>query len=96
MNTIGTFDLNVGEISKAILKKAGKKIQEEIKSNKRSVATSGDIFVTAGHNLDCTEVYHTVCPFSSDPGATKVALISIIQHTVMPVTICDNSCSFFL
>lgn len=97
VNTIaGNLELNVGEISKAILKKAGNAIQEEIKRKKRSFATSGEIFITAGHFLKCKEVYHTVCPSSSKPGAAEVALILIIQNTVMPVTVCDNSVFFFL
>ncbi|XP_055746497.1 protein mono-ADP-ribosyltransferase PARP9-like isoform X2 [Salvelinus fontinalis] len=60
VNTISSnLDLSSGAISKAILGKAGKGIQEEISKcyNKYS-----DVIETTGHKLSCNYVYHTICP----------------------------------
>ncbi|XP_064806772.1 protein mono-ADP-ribosyltransferase PARP9 isoform X2 [Oncorhynchus masou masou] len=60
VNTISSnLDLSSGAISKAILGEAGKGIQVEISNyyNKYS-----DVIETAGHNLSCSYVYHTICP----------------------------------
>ncbi|KAI5628551.1 poly [ADP-ribose] polymerase 9 [Silurus asotus] len=62
VNTIGAdLDLSSGQVSAAILNKAGRRIQEEIRSLKFGYISEGDIIPTTGHNLDCKEVYHTVC-----------------------------------
>lgn len=82
MNTIApSLDLDVGEISKAILNKAGRKIQEEIESKKRSIAKNGEIYVTRGYYLNCAEVYHTICASHSEPRAREVVLISVVPHS---------------
>ncbi|XP_051564336.1 protein mono-ADP-ribosyltransferase PARP9-like [Myxocyprinus asiaticus] len=75
VNTIGNdFNLSQGNISKAILKKAGKKIQEEIFRNKwhHGVAKNGEIYVTRGHNLNCKFVHHSVCASRSDHNAKEI------------------------
>ncbi|XP_077071696.1 protein mono-ADP-ribosyltransferase PARP9 [Siphateles boraxobius] len=61
VNTISTDrNLSQGEISKAILKKAGRKIQDEISSIKNSTSFSGGVlYMTHGHDLKCLAVYHT-------------------------------------
>lgn len=71
VNTIAAdCNLSLGLISKAILKKAGKKIQEEILRRKNNNSTN--IFVTSGHNLNCKAVYHTVCEPRTGFKATKI------------------------
>ncbi|XP_003962141.2 protein mono-ADP-ribosyltransferase PARP9 isoform X1 [Takifugu rubripes] len=49
---------NSGQISRAILKKAGPKMEEELKSTR---AANGSIITTGPYNLHCTEVYHALC-----------------------------------
>lgn len=62
MNTISSdLDLSYGAISKAILQKAGKGIQEEI-SKCYNYNKYGDVIETTGHKLSCRFVYHTICP----------------------------------
>nr|XP_015213974.1 PREDICTED: poly [ADP-ribose] polymerase 9 isoform X2 [Lepisosteus oculatus] len=58
--TSASLDLNIGEISKAILEKAGKQLQQEVKRQKYS-ASPGDVIRTRGFRLDCDYVYHAVC-----------------------------------
>ncbi|XP_029620540.1 protein mono-ADP-ribosyltransferase PARP9 isoform X2 [Salmo trutta] len=62
VNTISSnLDLSYGAISKAILGKAGKGIQEEI-SKCYNYNKYGDVIETTGHKLSCSFVYHTICP----------------------------------
>ncbi|KAF7709883.1 hypothetical protein HF521_016733 [Silurus meridionalis] len=62
VNTIGAdLQLSSGQVSAALLNKAGRRIQEEIRTLKYGYISEGDILETSGHNLDCKEVYHTVC-----------------------------------
>lgn len=49
-------DLAKGEISYALLKKAGHRMQDEIQS-----AQGKHIIITKGYNLKCEEVFHTFC-----------------------------------
>ncbi|KAG1959852.1 protein mono-ADP-ribosyltransferase PARP9 [Pimephales promelas] len=61
VNTISTScKLDQGEISKAILKKAGRKIQDEIyKTKMYTLFSTGVLYITRGHDLKCEAVYHT-------------------------------------
>ncbi|XP_036396903.1 protein mono-ADP-ribosyltransferase PARP9 [Megalops cyprinoides] len=60
VNTISpALCLSEGAISKAILKKAGDKIQNEIKLH--HCKGFGDVIETNGYDLNCSCVYHTVC-----------------------------------
>lgn len=62
MNTIGhDLDLSKGHVSQALLKKAGQKLQQEIKRTKRGYISEGEVIETSGCNLNCNKVYHTVC-----------------------------------
>ncbi|PWA26198.1 hypothetical protein CCH79_00013734 [Gambusia affinis] len=49
--------LNIGEISKAILEKAGYEIQKEM----YKAVKKGNIYCTNGYNLKCKQVYHAIC-----------------------------------
>lgn len=72
MNTIATNrDLSQGEISKAILNKAGKKIQDEIYKKSPVHFSGGDLYVTKAYGLKCKAVYHTALA----DAALKVDLI---------------------
>ncbi|KAK9537953.1 hypothetical protein VZT92_005523 [Zoarces viviparus] len=51
-------DLSSGVISKALLKKAGRKMQEEI----IEALVKGHVITTKAYMLDCKEVFHTLCP----------------------------------
>lgn len=60
-------NLDNGEISKAILQKAGKKMQEEFKHAPRQ----GHVIVTQAYQLQCKKVFHTFCmskPFFQQVG----------------------------
>ncbi|KAG7331495.1 hypothetical protein KOW79_005464 [Hemibagrus wyckioides] len=62
VDTIGQdLNLSSGQVSCALLKKAGQKMQEEIKQFKHGLASEGDIIATSGFYLSCKEVYHIVC-----------------------------------
>ncbi|XP_007231225.3 protein mono-ADP-ribosyltransferase PARP14 [Astyanax mexicanus] len=68
VNTISEDgDLSSGAVSKALLGAAGPQLQSEASSHLDSFGSSklnyGDIVVTAGYNLNCQRVFHTVCPF---------------------------------
>ncbi|XP_061579916.1 protein mono-ADP-ribosyltransferase PARP9 [Cololabis saira] len=74
-------DLNLtgGQISAAILKKAGHGMQKEIER----VQKKGKIIITGGYNLNCKKVYHTFCIRNAEAGASKVLLQSVKEclHT---------------
>lgn len=94
VNTISdNLDLSMGLISRAIFKKAGKKIQEEIYRYRKNLVTSGDIFITKGHNLNCAEVYHTVCALRSGIGAEKI-LSRVVHNCLMNSASAYKSISF--
>lgn len=76
VNTISEErDLNQGLISKAIYKKAGSNIQIEIKS----AAKRGNIICTRAHNLNCKEVYHTICTGRSRSHSEWATLEQILR-----------------
>ncbi|XP_062288430.1 protein mono-ADP-ribosyltransferase PARP9 [Scomber scombrus] len=50
-------NLRIGQISKALLEKAGPNLQMEI----NSVKQTGNVFVTSPQSLRCRAVYHTFC-----------------------------------
>ncbi|XP_029540687.1 protein mono-ADP-ribosyltransferase PARP9 isoform X1 [Oncorhynchus nerka] len=65
VNTIsGELNLSSGAISQAICQEAGEGIQKEIFRNGNS-KSYGDVIETKGHNLLCTYVYHTICPYKN-------------------------------
>ncbi|XP_068561273.1 protein mono-ADP-ribosyltransferase PARP9 isoform X2 [Cebidichthys violaceus] len=55
-------DLRVGEISKALLEKAGGQMQEEIKK----APQKGHVITTKPYKLHCKEVFHTFCPSAAE------------------------------
>uniref|UniRef100_A0A3Q0R704 Macro domain-containing protein n=1 Tax=Amphilophus citrinellus TaxID=61819 RepID=A0A3Q0R704_AMPCI len=61
-------DLNSGQVSKALLKKAGQRMQSEI----RSAPRTKHIIITNAYNLQCKEVYHTFCINNGQEASHKV------------------------
>ncbi|XP_068602598.1 protein mono-ADP-ribosyltransferase PARP9 [Brachionichthys hirsutus] len=57
VNTTFNRDLNSGQISKALLRKAGPELQKEM----RTAPMQGNVIVTNAYGLQCKEVYHTLC-----------------------------------
>lgn len=78
VNTIAAdCNLSMGLISKAILNKAGSKIQDEITRKQFSISTN--IYVTKGYNLNCEAVYHTVCAARSDHRASQTLYTVVLE-----------------
>ncbi|KAM3835915.1 protein mono-ADP-ribosyltransferase PARP9 [Diretmus argenteus] len=53
------LDLSVGQISGALLARAGFKMQKEIRERKPAYGPC--VYVTKSYGLQCKQVYHTVC-----------------------------------
>ncbi|XP_029314246.1 LOW QUALITY PROTEIN: protein mono-ADP-ribosyltransferase PARP9 [Cottoperca gobio] len=51
-------DLNIGQISKALLQRAGHEMQQEM----RKASSAGLVVITKPYKLKCKQVYHTFCP----------------------------------
>ncbi|KAK5611703.1 hypothetical protein CRENBAI_011808 [Crenichthys baileyi] len=86
-------DLSLGQISKAILKKAGSEIQKEIN---RAVQKS-NIICTQGYGLNCKEVYHTTCTMKNrgqENLANKSLHSSVFECLVTAANAHHNSISF--
>ncbi|XP_041529394.1 protein mono-ADP-ribosyltransferase PARP14-like [Microtus oregoni] len=64
INSIHTdLSLNKGHISKALLEKAGPKLQKELNEEGQGVSVkAGTILQTSGCNLNCHHVFHVVAP----------------------------------
>lgn len=57
VNTTSKQNWNTGQISKALLKKAGTKMEDEL----NTASMNGYLMVTKPYKLNCKEVYHTFC-----------------------------------
>ncbi|XP_048050024.1 protein mono-ADP-ribosyltransferase PARP9 isoform X1 [Megalobrama amblycephala] len=96
VNTIAKdCDLSRGEVSKAILNKAGRKIQDEINRQRYSGKgyTGADLYETKGYDLKCRAVFHTVCAFRSDPNAEKI-LFKGVSECLRKAALNHTSISF--
>ncbi|XP_074157489.1 protein mono-ADP-ribosyltransferase PARP14 isoform X2 [Sminthopsis crassicaudata] len=62
--------LNSGQLSVALLKKAGPELQEELNALREMAVKTGSILRTRGYNLGCMFVLHVVAP-NWDDGAGK-------------------------
>ncbi|XP_061082729.1 protein mono-ADP-ribosyltransferase PARP9 isoform X2 [Conger conger] len=70
VNTISQdLNLSMGNVSTAILKKAGSKIQKDISSHSPRSPQFGDVIETRGHMLHSQKVYHTICSSSEGQGS---------------------------
>lgn len=69
VNTISSErDLSIGQISNALLQKAGKRMQQEI----LYAPLKGYVIATKPYNLLCKEVYHTCCTEKGKTAAQQV------------------------
>lgn len=68
VNTASKCYWKSGEISKAILRKAGREMEREL----GKVSANDLVMVTKAYNLSCKEVYHIVCPDSQDDNSAQV------------------------
>ncbi|XP_074070757.1 protein mono-ADP-ribosyltransferase PARP14-like isoform X1 [Macrotis lagotis] len=68
VNSISSdFPLNGGELSQAILKKAGPSLQEELNAvGKRMELKKGSVLLTSGCNLNCIFILHALIPVWDD------------------------------
>uniref|UniRef100_A0A3Q2CMM6 Poly [ADP-ribose] polymerase 9-like n=1 Tax=Cyprinodon variegatus TaxID=28743 RepID=A0A3Q2CMM6_CYPVA len=80
-------NLSTGQISSAILKKAGSKIQKEMFTAKRT----GNVICTKGYQLNCKEVFHTICTVK---GSCKILFDATWECLLNAQKSCHNSISF--
>ncbi|XP_054908743.1 protein mono-ADP-ribosyltransferase PARP9 [Poeciliopsis prolifica] len=71
-------ELNQGQISKAILHKAGYEIQKEM----AKAVKKGNIYCTKSYRLKCKEVYHAICTEKSRTSAGSVASQQLLHDSV--------------
>uniref|UniRef100_A0A8B8E811 Poly [ADP-ribose] polymerase n=1 Tax=Crassostrea virginica TaxID=6565 RepID=A0A8B8E811_CRAVI len=57
-STDKSLDLSLGAISRSLLRAAGDSIQNECRLNHRNGIQPGEVVITKGGNLQCTQVYH--------------------------------------
>lgn len=74
VNTADKASWYSGQISSAILTKAGPKMEQELEST--NVANK-NIIITKPYNLHCTEVYHTLCTERSSDNADQVVWLCV-------------------
>lgn len=68
VNTASKYCWKSGEVSRAILRKAGWEMERELEK-----ASAHDFIITTkAYKLSCKEVYHTVCPESLDDNSAQV------------------------
>ncbi|XP_056103819.1 protein mono-ADP-ribosyltransferase PARP14-like [Rhinichthys klamathensis goyatoka] len=75
------LDLSKGAVSKALLQTAGYQLQSEIHRAAHSNNLNyGEMVITDGYNLNCSKVFHVVCPMwnGGEDSADRV-LIQIIR-----------------
>lgn len=100
VNTIApNCDLSQGLISRAILMKAGNKIQDEINKKKHTTPSLArvNLYTTNGYNLKCSAVFHTVCTHRSESKAEQVDFIfisNLAHNLICPNCLNTNSMSF--
>ena len=76
-STTKTLKLNEGAVSKSLLKKGGKSIQQECSSKYSDGISEGDIAITSGGKLQCKKIYHTYLP-PWNGGKNKMVLLKNI------------------
>ncbi|XP_074514243.1 protein mono-ADP-ribosyltransferase PARP9 isoform X2 [Sebastes fasciatus] len=68
-------NLSSGEISKALLQKAGKEMQQEI----QNAPQKGHVITTKPYRLPCKEVYHTRCTAKWSDGSRQILFQSVLE-----------------
>ncbi|XP_076023923.1 protein mono-ADP-ribosyltransferase PARP9 [Genypterus blacodes] len=90
VNTVGSRDLSVGEISKALSQKAGREMQNEM----YKCHGSDHVLFTKGYNLRCKQVFHTVCTASGGYKATMILSKAVTECLWMAVSNKHKSIAF--
>lgn len=88
VNTVSqTLQLGNGPLSRAILQKAGPKLQEELYAVKQgTVEKIGSIFITSGCNLNSQTVFHVVAPtWDNAAGRSQQIMANIIKKCLATV-----------
>ncbi|XP_044108150.1 protein mono-ADP-ribosyltransferase PARP15-like isoform X4 [Neovison vison] len=88
VNTVSqTLQLGNGPLSRAILQKAGPKLQEELYAVKQgAVEKIGSIFITSGCKLNCQAVFHVVAPkWDNAAGRSQQIMANIIKKCLATV-----------
>lgn len=81
VNTITpSLDLSYGAVAKAILKKAGNKLQKEVWTYSRKCKW-GDVLKTKGYDLSSEFVYHVLC--ADRTSGIKVEQVCDIQYNLL-------------
>ncbi|KAM8855351.1 protein mono-ADP-ribosyltransferase PARP9 isoform 1-T2 [Spinachia spinachia] len=76
VNTISQdLSLNRGQISKALLAGAGSKLQEEL----YSAPHKGLVIPTKGYQLQCKQVFHTICLVKENTSAEQIFYKSVLE-----------------
>ncbi|KAM9347667.1 protein mono-ADP-ribosyltransferase PARP9 [Symphorus nematophorus] len=75
VNTTYDRDLSKGQISNAVLQKAGHKMQLDV----FSATKIGNVIITQPYKLRCKEVYHAFCTRREDVGAQQVLHSSVTE-----------------
>lgn len=83
-------DLSNGQISSALLQKAGKEMQQEIKNAPRNE----HVITTKPYRLPCKEVYHTCCTAKGSNGARQILFKSVLECLWQAVTGGHKSITF--
>lgn len=91
--TSETRNLSSGEVSNALLKKAGPEIQKEL-SQAPQKALKGEVIITKAYKLPCKNVFHTFCAMKSEDAAHQVLFTSVQRCLRLAVTHKHKSITF--
>ncbi|MGH0172955.1 UNVERIFIED_CONTAM: hypothetical protein FKN15_001086 [Acipenser sinensis] len=93
VNTVAPdLDLSQGKVSQAILRKAGRPLQQEIKI--KPYAHYGDVIKTKGFRMGCNFVYHTVCPSWLENKSSEMLSHIVMQSLCMAERDFEKSIAF--
>eukprot|EP00064_Thunnus_orientalis_P000423 superscaffoldBa00000021_g424 len=91
VNTVSSDrNLRGGQISTALLEKAGYGMQNEINNTHQS----GNVITTSPHRLGCKQVYHTFCPEKVAHGAQQILFNSVSECLSMAASRQHKSIAF--
>ncbi|CAM4730210.1 unnamed protein product [Leuciscus chuanchicus] len=91
VNTISEdLDLSKGAVSRALLQTAGHQIQSEIIRAAHSKNLNyGEMVVTDSYNLNCSKVFHVVCPiWNGGQDSADTVLVRIIRDCLKKADTC--------
>ncbi|KAK7120425.1 hypothetical protein R3I94_020427 [Phoxinus phoxinus] len=91
VNTISEdLDLSKGAVSRALLQTAGHQLQSEIKRAAQSNNLNyGEMVITDGYNLNCSKVFHVVCPiWNGGQDSADRVLVQIIRDCLKKADTC--------